>query len=131
MLHPLASPSHLIPVAHKGELTAWLGRARPGDRVVYHQGFLAVDCCGCASSLQERERHRLDALATAARAAAAAGLVHLLQERLGVGRFGYLAVRSFERPGPDDLVMRTAGATAAAKADPHVCRPRTFKETVP
>jgi hypothetical protein len=60
MLHSLPSPSCTLPVARKSELTAWLSRARPGDRIVYHQGFLAVDC-GCTSSLQKRERHRLDA----------------------------------------------------------------------
>ena len=96
MLHSLPSPSRALPVARKSELTAWLSRARPGDGVVYHQGFLAVDC-GCTSSLQERERRRLVALATAARAAAVAGVVHLVQERLGVGKFGYLAVRSLDR----------------------------------
>ena len=130
MLHSLLSPSRALPVARKGELTAWLSTARPGDRVVYHQGFLAVDC-SCTSSLQERERRRLDTLATAARAAAVAGVVHLVQERLGVGTFGYLAVRSLARPRPGTHLMTTAGATAAAKADPHVRTPRTFREQVP
>jgi hypothetical protein len=130
MLLSLSSPSRALPVARKSELTAWLSRARPGDRVVYHQGFLAVDC-GCTSSLQERERRRLDALATAARAAAVAGVVHLVQERLGMGKFGYVAVRSFERPRPDSFLMTTAGATAAAKAGPRVRRPRRFRETAP
>jgi hypothetical protein len=80
-------------VSRTSELTAWLGRAQPGDRVVYHQGSLALDR-GPTSSLQRRERRRIDDLATAARAAASAGLVHLLQKRLNVGTFDYLAVKA-------------------------------------
>jgi hypothetical protein len=75
------------------DLRAWLRTARPGDRFVYHRGFLVVDR-GANSPLRERERRRLDALATAALAAASAGLVHLLQKRLNVGTFDYLAVKA-------------------------------------
>jgi hypothetical protein len=85
-------------VTRKGELTAWLDRAQPGNRVVYHLGFLAVDR-SCTSSLNEGERRHLDALATAAGSAAAAGIVHLVQERLAAGTFRYLAVRALQKRG--------------------------------
>lgn len=102
MLRSLPIPSRALPINRRSELTSWLARARPGDRVVYHQGFLVVDY-GPTSSLQDRERHRLDAVATAVRDAAVAGAVHLVQERLGTNTFGYLAVRAVRRPRPDDL----------------------------
>jgi hypothetical protein len=104
MLHSRFDPPCGLGISGTSELTAWLGRARPGDRVVYHQGSLVVDR-GSTSSLQRRERRRIDDLATAAHAAVAAGRVHLVQERLATGTFRYLAVRAFHEPGPDELLM--------------------------
>jgi hypothetical protein len=87
-----------VRITRKGELTAWLDRAQPGNRVLYHQGFLVVDR-GCTSSLNKGERRHLDALATAVAAAAAAGLIYLVQQRLAAGTFRYLAVRALQEPG--------------------------------
>ena len=99
MPHSRFDPPCGLGVSRAGELTAWLGSARPGDRVVYHQGSLALDR-GSTSPLQPRERRRIDDLAAAAHAAAAAGRVHLVQERLATGTFRYLAVRALQELGP-------------------------------
>jgi hypothetical protein len=93
MLEPRSDLTSRTGTMPADDLRAWLRTARPGDRFIYHQGFLVVDR-GAMSSLRERERRRLDALATAVRTAASAGLVHLLQKRLDVGTFDYLAVRA-------------------------------------
>jgi hypothetical protein len=98
MLPTHSEPSCGPPITCRSELTAWLGRARPGDRVVYHQGFLVVDC-GSSASLHKRERRRLGDLATAVRAAAASGVIHLVQERLGKVKFSYMAVKAHWEPG--------------------------------
>jgi hypothetical protein len=99
MPHSRFDPPCGLGVSRTSELTAWLGRAQPGDRVIYHQGSLALDR-GSTSLLQRRERRRIDDLATAAHAAAAAGRVHLVQERLATGTFRYLAVRAIQESGP-------------------------------
>jgi hypothetical protein len=101
MLQSRFDPPCGVGISYTIELTAWLGRARPGDRVVYHQGFLAVDR-GSTSSLQSRERRRIDHLATAAHATAAAGHVHLVQERLATHTFRYLVVMALRGSGPQE-----------------------------
>ena len=93
MLPSHSDQSYGLRVARKSELTAWLGGARPGDRAVYHQGFLLVDR-GSNSSLQVNDRRRLDSLATALHTVAASGLVHLVQRRLTAGIFAYVAVKA-------------------------------------
>ena len=104
MPHSHFDPPCGLGVSRTSELTTWLGRAQSGDRVVYHQGSLAVDR-GSTSSLQRRKRRRIDDLATAAHAAAAAGRVHLVQERLATGTFRYLAVRALQESGPQEPLM--------------------------
>lgn len=104
MQHSHFDPPCGLGVSRTSELTAWLGRAQPGDRVVNHQGSLALDR-GPTSSLQRRERRRIDDLATVAHAAAAAGRVHLVQERLAVGTFRYLAVRALQESGPQKILI--------------------------
>jgi hypothetical protein len=96
------------------DFRAWLRISRPGDRVVYHQGFLVVDR-GTSSPLRERERRRLDVLATAAGAAAAAGLVHLVQWRCAPGTFVYLAVKALPARGVcrSDLPQQIRASQAA------------------
>lgn len=104
MQHSHFDPPCGLGVSRTSELSAWLGKAQPGDRVVYHQGSLALDR-GATSSLRRRERRRIDDLATAAHAAAAAGRVHLVQERLAVGTFCYLAVRVLQESGPQKILI--------------------------
>ena len=120
MQHSHFDPPCGLGVSRTSELTAWLGRAQPGDRVVYHQGSLALDR-GPTSSLQRRERRRIDDLATAAHVAAAAGRVHLVQERLAVGTFRYLAVRALqESRSSKDLITRDDAMSAACASPSRV-----------
>ncbi|SHF44908.1 hypothetical protein SAMN05444279_1493 [Ruegeria intermedia] len=79
------------------EFCAWVGQAASGDWLEYHRGFLGIDAMPGMSTLPDRDRQRLAALASAAFRACEAGLVHLVQERLGPDRFAYLAIA---RPKP-------------------------------
>ena len=67
------------------EFLGWLGVAKPGDAVVYHRGFLAIDRCRIPS-------RDLNRLANSAAQAAAHGLVDLLQRRHGPEDTSYIAV---------------------------------------
>jgi hypothetical protein len=100
MLEVHGDPTCATGVAPPDDLGAWLTNARPGDRFVYHHGFLVVDRA-VNSPLRARDRRRLDVLAKAALGAASAGVVHLLQQRLDAGTFDYIAVKA--RP---DLAAR-------------------------
>ncbi len=100
MLHPTntggSTPRPLTGLA----FATWVGQAMPGNRLMYHSGLLGRDAAICS----EPERRRLQELARTARRAFEAGLVHLVQQRLGPGRFGYLAIartrRRREAPSP-------------------------------
>ena len=72
-------------------LFAWVARARPGDQIEYHRGFLALDRIK-GPSLEEAERLKLAAVAGHALALADRGKLHLLQERHGNGDYSYWAV---------------------------------------
>lgn len=79
-------------------LCAWIAQAAPGERLVYHRGFLGVDTCRGLSAFPDAERRRLWNLGRAAYRAFASGLVHLVQERVGPDRFAYVAIAR-PRPG--------------------------------
>ena len=71
---------------------AWLSRAKPGERLEYHRGLLALDRAKGVSSLKEAERRKLAAVADDASALAGQGKLHLLQERHGNGDYSYWAI---------------------------------------
>jgi hypothetical protein len=71
---------------------AWVAQAEPGERLQYHIGFLAVDTFTQISGLSEKERTELGRLSDRAFRAAALGLVHLVQERIGPDCFAYFAI---------------------------------------
>jgi len=73
-------------------LSAWIAQAEPGETLVYHCGFLAVDTFGSASPLSPERRSTLRRTADAALRAAEQGLVHLVQARIGPDQFAYIAV---------------------------------------
>jgi hypothetical protein len=80
---------------------AWLGRARPGERLEYYRGLLAIDRVKGTSALKEAERRKLAAVADHALALAARNKLHLLQERHSDGDYSYWAVaRAPARGGP-------------------------------
>ncbi len=96
------------------EFCAWVGQAMPGDRLEYHRGFLGIDSAPAISTLPEADRRRLAALADAAFRAFEAGLVHLVQERVGPDRFAYIAVaRTRPRRTPMPLARLLLDAEAA------------------
>ena len=71
----------------------WIGQARPGESFEYHRGLLAIDRSP-ASHLAEPERRALAKLARAARKAAEADQIHLVQHRNGPADFSYLAIKA-------------------------------------
>ncbi len=79
------------------EFCAWVAQAVPGDRLQYHCGFLAHDAFSLRAEIANKERAELRKLANRSFWAAEAGLVHLVQERIGTDRFAYIAIA---RPKP-------------------------------
>jgi hypothetical protein len=79
----------LLPVAR---LRAWLARAKPGERLEYYRGLLALDRVKGTSSLTEAERRKLTAVADRVSALAGRGKLHLLQQRHGDADYSYWAV---------------------------------------
>ena len=71
---------------------AWVARAKPGERLEYFRGLLALDRIKATSALQETERRKLATVADRALALAGQGKLHLLQERHGDGDYSYWAV---------------------------------------
>ncbi len=81
---------------------AWVQQAEPGDRLQYHRGFLALDTFAQITGLSDKERAELGKLANSAFCAAEQGLVHLVQERIGIGQFAYVAIA---RPKPKSAAV--------------------------
>ncbi len=76
---------NIIPMG-EAEFVGWLGRAKPGDTLIYYRGFLAVD----RKSLPDGGA--LNRLADRAAWAFTQGLADLLQRRHGPDDSSYLAV---------------------------------------
>lgn len=74
------------------EFCGWVGQAASGDRLEYHRGFLVLDAFPVISKLADPDRKRLALLGGRAFWAAEAGLVHLVQERIGPDHFAYIAI---------------------------------------
>ena len=73
-------------------LSAWIAQAEPGETLVYHRGFLAVDTFGSASPLSHERRSAQRRTADATLRAAEQDLVHLVQARIGPDQFAYIAI---------------------------------------
>lgn len=71
---------------------AWVAQAEPGETLVYHRGFLAVDATSVISKLPSEQQRVLRLMAAAALRAAEQDLVHLVQARIGPDQFAYIAV---------------------------------------
>ncbi len=85
------------PVLDEVGLAAWIAQAAPGEALIYHRGFLAVDTIGSGQKPGSERQAALRKLASAALRAAESDLVHLVQARLGPDHFAYIAVA---RPKP-------------------------------
>jgi hypothetical protein len=92
---------------------AWLTRAKPGERLQYHRGYLALDRVRGTTSLKEAERRKLAGLADHASALAGQGKLHLVQERHGSGDCSYWAVVR----GPSGSVVARRRLPAAGAHD--------------
>jgi hypothetical protein len=80
------------PAIEGRELGAWLRQARAGDVFEYHRGLLGFDRSALGPLPSDAARDALNRRADLALRLAAEGRVHLLQRRLGVRVFSYLAV---------------------------------------
>jgi len=80
----------------------WIARARVGQAIQYHEGFLMLDRAEATSDLPAKDRTRLHAVARRAWIACELGLIHLFSQRVGDGHYRYFAVRSSTPlPSPD------------------------------
>jgi hypothetical protein len=79
------------------DFCGWLAMAMPGSATVYHRGHLGRDRCRSTTTLSERDRQMLIALARQAMLAAKDGRVHLVQQRHGDGDYSYIAVKESHR----------------------------------
>jgi hypothetical protein len=79
------------------DFCGWLAMAMPGSATVYHRGHLGRDRCRSTTTLSERDRQMLIALARRAMLAAEGGCVHLVQQRHGDGDYSYIAVKPRHR----------------------------------
>ena len=78
-------------------LCAWIAQAEPGETLIYHRGFLAVDAAAVLSKLPADRQRALRQVAAAALRAAEQNLVHLVQARIGPDQFAHTAIA---RPKP-------------------------------
>lgn len=78
---------------------SWTSSAKPGDRCLYHHGFLAIDRIQGLSRSDQSERKRLATIADHALALAVEGRLDLCQERLGKADYAYWAVVRFQTSG--------------------------------
>lgn len=71
---------------------AWVSQAVPGERLEYHRGFLARDTFPSFEFMEAFDKEQLRALARQAFIASEKGLVHLVQKRLEIDHFSYIAI---------------------------------------
>ena len=97
--------SLFIPLTSLNEANfiSWIAQASAGQAIAYHEGLLTCDRSALASNLPTKERNRLHALAQCVWRARELGIVHLYSQRLGAGRFRYLAMRSNEPLSPAQI----------------------------
>jgi len=91
-----ASPSAIaateyVPITEQ-HLVQWLAGATPGEQLVYHRGFLAIDTAVTSSQLPPSRRQMLLRVASRVRDMSTRGLVQTVQRRNGDGDFTYLVV---------------------------------------
>ena len=115
MMQYISEPSAI----DEEQLCHWLGAARPGDRLCYHRGFLAVDCDPATSGLSGEDRAELHRLAQRALFAAETGLADLVQRRNGPGDFSYLIVARRRQKVPRGSLRAVLSASAAEQSLRH------------
>ena len=118
--HPAAQTR--LPLSEQA-LCAWVGRANPGDRLVYHRGLLAFDAGPDNDALTLAARQQLRLVADRAWVLAQDGLVQLVQRREGEGVYAYTVIARL-RPRRDTGALQAVldaagvGKTETAPSDP-------------
>jgi hypothetical protein len=95
------------------DFLAWIATAEPGAVLEYHRGFLCVDCAELVSKLEAGDRKQLLTLSDVAARAERAGLVHLVQRRIAMDVFTYLAIA---RPRPRHKARAVSALLEAGEA---------------
>jgi hypothetical protein len=109
--------THELPISET-MLCAWFGTAVPGDRLVYHRGFLAIDVSPLTFKLPEPERRMLQRVADRALQLAEAGLIHVVQRRIAEDEFAYIAIARSRPPtwsGALETVLKAANREGQSK----------------
>lgn len=85
-------PDQIPLLADENAFVDWRTDAQPGDRLVYHRGFLARDRHPTMGQISKGDRLALERVADRALADCNRGLVRLLQRKHGPEDFSYIAV---------------------------------------
>mgnify|MGYP000007524946 CR=1 FL=1 len=80
------------------DLCVWVADAKPGDRIIYYRGHLSRDRMMHNEGYEEPVRRKIGELGNAAWNLGDENWVHLIQRRIGMGAWEYIAVRKAERP---------------------------------
>lgn len=89
--HHLATVIDRLPLTEVA-LCAWVGNASPGDRLVYHRGYLAIDTGVESLFGTPAERQELRRVANRAWQLAQGGAVDLVQRRHSEADYTYIVV---------------------------------------
>lgn len=95
---PQTAPSTERSLISEERLCDWVASARPGERIEYYRGFLAYDRMPSTSSLSEPDQRTLVAIARRVMQLASDGRLVLIQARLAVGEYSYIAAKTRHRP---------------------------------
>jgi hypothetical protein len=80
------------------DLCVWVADAKPGDRIIYYRGHLSRDRMMHSEGYAEPVRRKISELGNAAWSLGDENWLHLIQRRIGIGAWEYIAVRQAERP---------------------------------
>lgn len=80
------------------DLCVWVADARPGDSITYYTGHLSRDRLPHKEGYSEPMRRKIGELGNAAWMLGAENWVHLIQRRVAMGCWEYIAVRRSDLP---------------------------------
>lgn len=88
----------LTDVMNDIDLCVWVADAKPGARIVYYTGHLSRDLLPHIDGYSEAVRRKIGELGNAAWILGIENWVHLIQRRVSVGCWEYIAVRKADMP---------------------------------
>lgn len=103
----ITNPSTLFPrsrdlavadIMNDVDLCVWVADARPGSRIVYYTGHLSRDRLPHIDGYSEAVRRKIGELGNAAWMLGDENWVHLIQRRVSMGCWEYIAVRRADTP---------------------------------